>query len=59
MSNDYKVFEELIRLNLPEGSTIQGITTQEARGSLYLIVEHEVTEEYQQQNELWHRDRIL
>jgi hypothetical protein len=24
-----------------------------------LIVEHEVTEEYQQQNELWHRDRIL
>jgi hypothetical protein len=59
MSNDYKVFEELIRMNLPEGSTIQNIKTQETRGSIYLIVEHEVTEEYKQQNELCYKDRIL
>lgn len=54
-----EAFENTIRLNLPPNSEITKAYTSEIRGSIYLYVEHMVSEEFQQQYDLWTRNRIL
>lgn len=60
MSNEYKTFEELIKLNLcDENATITGCELGEKFGSQFLFVNYTVTDEFTAENDLYYKDRTL
>lgn len=54
MDNDYKIFESLINLNMcDKDATITGCELYKKYGSIYVLVNYTVTDEYAEQNDLY------
>ena len=59
MDNQYKSFDSLIKQHLPQDSTVTSVDLQQSFGSLCAIVKYTISEEYQQENSLTYRNRIM
>ncbi len=59
MTQQYKDFDQLIKLYLPQGSAITRVCTNERFGSIVVDIHHIIPVEYQKEHNLASRRRIL